>query len=839
MRVAVLYNPLAGSWWRRRSLPAVRARLRTLHPAGIEVETVAGEVAAQARALAASGVERIYVLGGDGTVSAAAEGIMGTATTLAIVPMGTTNVLAREYGISTRPLRAIAQLSSSTTTRTLSLFRSGAHGVAVGIGVGWDARVMARIPAWLKGALGIVGVMIWGTFEALRYDFPALVVRGRTADGSTTEREGHSILVSNVARWTGVCAGIPTAQPWDDHLDVVVLTRRSRLELLAFWAAMTLPGVPPLAFPGVRTLRLRELTVFGRTARESAHLNGDPWEPTPFTVLPWGRVALVVPSPEKPLRDLRLLLLLLLLHLHRRLVLQQCIELPDLDVEDLVRLAARVAPLPADLLSTRLDAARCGCVAPLDRFLQIDQLIGESVAEVDHILEGLLLGLHQLGLECIDRPLDRGRGRVHRLRVRGLLRLLRCASHLIAGVTQSVDRLVQFVKRRGDVAQERRHALRLVGGERLGARVARHHELSVRDSGAERELHGVASRRDEATLDRVLPHDRGDLGRQRLAKIPGEPIDPALRGERTLSGCGLARVAPQQPARGIAHFHRERGGRVRNALEEIGERRAVGWIASDAICGWIRPAAEHRCARRGEPERRATCARHERGIDVIEDPERTSLGGRDKVAMTHDQVGHRYRGEVLREARPGGAVVGGEIGARLGAGVEDPLRRGRLAHHAHGLARAETIGDRRPRLAEVAGAIDQYGVLTEDAVATIRDIRDGRVVRRRFDRVHQPRAPRRGREIAPRPSAIAGEMQEAVIRARPEHIRVLRRLGDVEDRVVHLAARALARVRRTTGALRRGIVLGQVPRDRFPVAAAIARAEEHVPGVVDHLRVVL
>ena len=53
----------------------------------------------QAREAAAAGVDLVLACGGDGTVTACAEGVAGAGVPLAIVPMGTGNLLARNLGL--------------------------------------------------------------------------------------------------------------------------------------------------------------------------------------------------------------------------------------------------------------------------------------------------------------------------------------------------------------------------------------------------------------------------------------------------------------------------------------------------------------------------------------------------------------------------------------------------------------------------------------------------------------------------------------------------------------------------------------------------------------------
>src|SRR5262249_49334011 len=51
------------------------------------------------REAVARGVDVAVAAGGDGTVSAVATGLMGSRAAMGIIPVGTSNVLARELGI--------------------------------------------------------------------------------------------------------------------------------------------------------------------------------------------------------------------------------------------------------------------------------------------------------------------------------------------------------------------------------------------------------------------------------------------------------------------------------------------------------------------------------------------------------------------------------------------------------------------------------------------------------------------------------------------------------------------------------------------------------------------
>ncbi|MFL6726187.1 MAG: diacylglycerol/lipid kinase family protein [Sphingomicrobium sp.] len=96
---------------------------KALDNAGVdaEVELVSGgDCAARCRGIAERGDELLVVGGGDGTISAAASGLVGTETLLGILPLGTLNHFARDLGIPTT-LEAAARLISRRTERRVDI----------------------------------------------------------------------------------------------------------------------------------------------------------------------------------------------------------------------------------------------------------------------------------------------------------------------------------------------------------------------------------------------------------------------------------------------------------------------------------------------------------------------------------------------------------------------------------------------------------------------------------------------------------------------------------------------------------------------------------------------
>ena len=78
-----------------------------------------GHASRLARGAAATGTDVVAVLGGDGTLNEAANGLAGTECALAALPGGSTNVFARTIGLADEPLDATAQLVAATAANSI------------------------------------------------------------------------------------------------------------------------------------------------------------------------------------------------------------------------------------------------------------------------------------------------------------------------------------------------------------------------------------------------------------------------------------------------------------------------------------------------------------------------------------------------------------------------------------------------------------------------------------------------------------------------------------------------------------------------------------------------
>jgi diacylglycerol kinase family enzyme len=147
MRVLLIVNETATAVTARRRVLVQRV-LGADHKLEVEETSRRGHATRIARGAALDGVEVVVVLGGDGTLSEAADGLAGTSTALAPLPGGSTNVFARSIGVAYDPVQAAERLVVSLARRN---FRRIGLGVADGrrflfhAGLGLDAAVIAQV----------------------------------------------------------------------------------------------------------------------------------------------------------------------------------------------------------------------------------------------------------------------------------------------------------------------------------------------------------------------------------------------------------------------------------------------------------------------------------------------------------------------------------------------------------------------------------------------------------------------------------------------------------------------------------------------------------------------
>ena len=147
MRLLLIVNASASSVTARARVVIAKA-LATDHRVTIAETSRRGHASRLAQGAAADGIDAVVVLGGDGTLNEAANGLAGTSTALGVLPGGSTNVYARTIGMTNDPVEATGELLralAAQSIRPVSLGRVNGRYFLFHVGIGYDAAVVAAV----------------------------------------------------------------------------------------------------------------------------------------------------------------------------------------------------------------------------------------------------------------------------------------------------------------------------------------------------------------------------------------------------------------------------------------------------------------------------------------------------------------------------------------------------------------------------------------------------------------------------------------------------------------------------------------------------------------------
>ncbi len=258
----VIFNPVAG----QRRATALWRVLDLLVANGVKLDVArtrySGHATELAREAACDGQATVVAAGGDGTIAEVANGLIGSNAALGIIPLGTANVLAREYRLATGA-RAIANTLAYRRKAVLwpgiARMDGQEHAFVQMLGLGFDGAVVHGLRLPLKRLIGR-GAYVWQSlWESVAYRFPEvrLAVDGR-------EYKAASVVVSKGRLYGGPYLLAPNAASTMPGFQVALFERPGTLPALLSGAALPLNLLPHC--PGVRILAAMQVEFRADTA---------------------------------------------------------------------------------------------------------------------------------------------------------------------------------------------------------------------------------------------------------------------------------------------------------------------------------------------------------------------------------------------------------------------------------------------------------------------------------------------------------------------------------------------------------------------------------------------
>jgi diacylglycerol kinase (ATP) len=250
----------------------------------------------EAQRLSASGQLRaIVAAGGDGTFRLIAQRTPA-GTPLAVLPLGTENLLARYLEMTADPA-ALAEAIADGLTVSLDAGRAGDRLFALIAGCGFDADVVRRLHQARNGHIHHLSYAKPILDSIRTYEYPELRIYYAPAEGGeeaalTHEISARWVFVINLPRYAGGLCFAPQASGFDGLLDVCTFKEGSLWHGLLYLGGVMLGQHEGMKdFVRVQTRRLR-VEAAGQVPYQ---LDGDPGGelPVEFSVEP-GRLKLLV-----------------------------------------------------------------------------------------------------------------------------------------------------------------------------------------------------------------------------------------------------------------------------------------------------------------------------------------------------------------------------------------------------------------------------------------------------------------------------------------------------------------------------------------------------------------
>jgi diacylglycerol kinase (ATP) len=297
-RIVVIGNPVAGGGARGKISKAFSILKAFDRNAELKFTAKKGDAESFAREASASPDTLVIAAGGDGTYNEVANGLLHSDTPLAILPVGTTSVLARELGIPLNTEKAlevalhgriekvhlgkISWIPSSLTfdKEIMESIQTTRHFLLMA-GIGYDGSAVYGVNEMLKKYSGKMAYILSGFSSIINYHPGPLMVNAEIGDQEDIEGgrfriqrdycslnrdslrlTGYTVIVSKAACYGGDMKITPDASLTSPYLYVFVGHKKGRLDLIRHLAAI-ISG---------RTLDLKDISYF-RTEKISIEGN--------------------------------------------------------------------------------------------------------------------------------------------------------------------------------------------------------------------------------------------------------------------------------------------------------------------------------------------------------------------------------------------------------------------------------------------------------------------------------------------------------------------------------------------------------------------------------------
>ena len=275
MKVRFIINPVAGRFNR---VDAVTSAVREVLSSAegyfdIKVPTTTAGAQLFSRQARDLGYDAVFACGGDGTINEVATPLVGSATALGVVPMGSGNGFALSLSIPTDLKEAVAAARTLETTLIDAGEVCGRYFFSTS-GLGFDAALSKRYNEshYIRRRRGLAPYGPLALAEFFHYTPEPVVIRINNESMRVTP---FILTVANTERYGGGAVIAPGAKPDDGLLDVALATRVGLVGAAGIGLKLMTGRLGESS--KVKYFRAQEIEVL-RTGSSLVHADGEPFE---------------------------------------------------------------------------------------------------------------------------------------------------------------------------------------------------------------------------------------------------------------------------------------------------------------------------------------------------------------------------------------------------------------------------------------------------------------------------------------------------------------------------------------------------------------------------------
>ena len=206
--------------------------------------------------------ERILIAGGDGTINEVLNGVMKNPRqkkpTIGIIPLGTSNMVARSFGISSNIDKAL-NIIKLGKIQYIDIGKANNRYFLIGAGVGVDAAMYKNVEPLLKKIFGEIAYPVALVKTILTHDPQEL-----TLHFSGKKVSCYYALVCNIGKFAGILEIVPNSQPDDGSLDVIVFQNKDVMNQFKY--CLGLATKKHASFSDVKIFKVKKVKITGKDA---------------------------------------------------------------------------------------------------------------------------------------------------------------------------------------------------------------------------------------------------------------------------------------------------------------------------------------------------------------------------------------------------------------------------------------------------------------------------------------------------------------------------------------------------------------------------------------------